>query len=298
MAGMRILFIGCVLSSYRLLSELMENKKNVIGVITKNSSDFNADFTDLTPLCTKHSIPYHYVNNINDADSMEFIRSLSPDICYCFGWSQLLGEDLISAFPKGVVGFHPTALPKNRGRHPLIWALALGLSETASTFFMINTGADTGDIVSQRAVRIDYEDDAQSLYDKVLNVAARQVIELTKEFESDSVTVIPQKPNEGNTWRKRGRTDGQIDWRMSARCIYNLVRSLTRPYVGAHFVYKGQDYKVWRAEELESAGPENIEPGKVLAIGDDGTMDVKVGGGAIRLIDFERPRIHKGDYIL
>jgi len=37
--------------------------------------------------------------------------------------------------PLGVVGFHPAALPANRGRHPLIWALFLGLKKTASTFF-------------------------------------------------------------------------------------------------------------------------------------------------------------------
>ncbi|MFQ8877714.1 MAG: hypothetical protein ACLR7N_03875 [Roseburia hominis] len=43
----------------------------------------------------------------------------------------------------------------------------------------------------------------------------------------------------GNVWRKRGKRDGEIDWRMSSRAIYNLVRALTKPYVGAHFVYRG-----------------------------------------------------------
>ena len=30
----------------------------------------------------------------------------------------------------GVVGFHPALLPNNRGRHPLIWAKALGLDKS------------------------------------------------------------------------------------------------------------------------------------------------------------------------
>lgn len=295
---MKILFIGCVKSSYMLLLKLINENKNVVGVITKENSTFNADFIDLSSLCKKNNIPYHYVKNINDSDSLEFIDSLSPEICYCFGWSQLLKEELINVFPKGVVGFHPAALPANRGRHPLIWALALGLEETASTFFMINAGADEGAIVSQKKVKITYEDDANTLYNKVLNVAVEQEIEFTESFENNTVALFPQNPEEGNSWRKRGKADGRIDWRMSSRSIYNLVRSLTKPYVGAHFVYDERDYKVWKVKELKIDGLTNIEPGKVLAVNNDGTIDVKVADGAVRLIDFEKLQIAGGDYIL
>ena len=48
-----------------------------------------------------------------------------------------------------VIGFHLAAMPANRGRHPIIWALVLGLQETASTFFFMDEGADSGDIISQ-----------------------------------------------------------------------------------------------------------------------------------------------------
>ena len=50
----------------------------------------------------------------------------------------------------GILGYHPSLLPFNRGRHPIIWALALGLKETGSTFFFMDENADTGDIVSQK----------------------------------------------------------------------------------------------------------------------------------------------------
>ena len=266
-------------------------------MITKEQSKFNSDYCDITPLCKKKDIPFHFVQNVNDPDSIDFIKRLSPDICFCFGWSQLLKEELISLFPQGVVGFHPAALPNNRGRHPLIWALALGLSETASSFFMINVGADEGDIISQRKVSIDYEDDARTLYDKVMDTAVGQEIEIVDAFENNTVSRIKQNPNEGNSWRKRGKADGQIDWRMSSRSIYNLVRSLTKPYVGAHFVYDEKEYKVWKVEEIKTAGLENIEPGKIVAIDANGAVDVKVADGVIRLIDFDRPEIKVGDYL-
>lgn len=295
---MRILFIGCVESSYRLLKKLIEEKVTVAGVITKEASGFHADFCDLRPLCVEHGIPCFYAHNVNDLDSMEFIRSLAPDAGFCFGWSQLLKQELLDLFPQGVVGFHPAALPHNRGRHPVIWALALGLEETASAFFMINAGADEGDIISLRPVSICYEDDARMLYDKIMDAALQQEMEIVAGMEQGTLRRIPQRASEGNTWRKRGKKDGEIDWRMSGRNIYNLVRSLARPYPGAHFVFGGTEYKVWKVQETDTAGFENLEPGKVLAVNPDGTMDVKAGSGGIRLVEFDAVAVKEGDYLL
>lgn len=295
---MKILFIGCVESSYRLLEILLQNHKDVSGVITKEKSDFNSDFCDLTPLCRQYKIPYYFVKNVNDADCISFIREVQSDICFCFGWSQLLKDELISLFPMGAVGFHPAALPYNRGRHPLIRALALGLEETASSFFMLNTEADNGDIVSQRSIEITYEDDARTLYDKVMAVAIDQEVELVEKFENGTVSRIPQSNAEGNSWRKRGKADGMIDWRMSSRNIYNLVRSLTKPYIGAHFVYGGKEYKVWKVKEIDTPDMQHLEPGKVILVNSDGTIDIKAGDGGIRLLEFETFEITAGDYIL
>lgn len=295
---MKILFIGCVESSYRLLKKLIEINADVVGVITKKESSFNSDFCDLSTLCEKAGIAVCYVNNVNDKDSIDFIRLKAPEIGFCFGWSQIIKEGVISLFLSGMVGFHPAELPYNRGRHPTIWALALGLTQTASTFFMITAGADEGDIISQIAVPIDYEDDARSLYDKIMDVAVAQEEEIVDQLEKGTIRRIPQKHSSGNAWRKRSKADGEIDWRMSNRSIYNLVRALTRPYVGAHFVYKDNEYKVWKVAETNVSSVNNIEPGKVLKKYSDGSIEVKCGEGSIRLIDFDSVDINEGDYIL
>ena len=75
----------------------------------------------------------------------------------------------------GIVGYYPAALPSNRGRHPLIWALVLCLTETASTLFFMDEGADSGDILDQRQVSILPSDDAKSLYQRITQVAISQI---------------------------------------------------------------------------------------------------------------------------
>ena len=85
---MRILFIGCVESSYRLLKKLIEDKIEIVGVITKEKSQFNSDFYELAPMCKTYQVPFCFVKNINDEDSTAFIKICNPDIGFCFGWSQ------------------------------------------------------------------------------------------------------------------------------------------------------------------------------------------------------------------
>ncbi len=284
---LKALFIGCVESSEIFLKTLLENKVDVIGVITKKKSNYNADFVDLSLICKENNIRYHYVENINEIESIEFIRELKPDIGFCLGWSQLLKAEVLDLFPKGVVGFHPAALPKNRGRHPIIWALSLGLSETASSFFVLDAGADTGQIISQVKVPVLYEDTARTLYDKIMCIAKDQLLELWDCICEGSVYAINGENQQANTWRKRNKNDGKIDWRMSSTSIYNLVRALSKPYIGAHFEYDNREYKVWKVRELADDGFENIEPGKIISVSDDGRFRVKSGKGIVEVIQFD-----------
>ncbi len=293
---MKILYIGCVESSYVLLKALIDDGAEICGIITKEHSAFNADYQDLAPLALENEIPYIYVEDINSEEVLGFIREVRPELGFCFGWSQLLKTAIIDAFPNGVVGFHPAALPHNKGRHPIIWSLVLGLEETASTFFMIDNGADSGDIVSQEPVSIDYEDDAGTLYKKIMNKAKGQILQLWRDFETGCETRVSQTEEVGNVWRKRGKKDGEIDWRMSSRRIYNLVRGLTRPYVGAHFVFDDREIKVWKVQEIVTDKYNNLEPGKVLKVTDE-YVDIKAGDNVIRILECEDFKIEEGYYL-
>ncbi len=294
---MKIVLIGCVKSSELFLKKLIEMKADVVGVITKKESGFNADFVDLGSICRVNGIDYLYVRNVNDRDSKAYLYAKEPELILCLGWSQLLDQEVLSIPTIGCIGFHPAALPCNRGRHPLIWALALGLEETASTLFMMDATADTGDILSQELIEIVYEDDAETLYDKVMESAVMQLEKLLTEFSLGFVKKLGQSVKSGNTWRKRGKEDGKIDWRMSSKGIYNLVRGLTKPYVGAHFVYKHQEYKVWKVKEIITDAYQNIEPGKILQVISKNQFIVKTGENLIEVLMCDDIELREGEYL-
>jgi methionyl-tRNA formyltransferase len=285
MQALRIVFIGCVKFSEKALHVLIDNNYLPVGVITKQQSSFNSDFVDLAAIAQAYGLPYKYVNDINHPANAEWIKNKEPDVIFCFGWSSLIKEIIFNTAPMGVIGYHPALLPNNRGRHPIIWALALGLQETGSSFFFMDTGADTGDIVSQKTIPISPVDNAMTLYDKIIEIAMSQIVELLPQLINKTYKRIPQVWGSGNSWRKRIKIDGQIDFRMAAKDIINLTRALYKPYAGAHIVMPTGDYIVWKAAYADDA-PENIEPGKVLEV-NGRAIRVKCGNGCIWLLEHE-----------
>ena len=184
-----------------------------------------------------------------------------------------------------MIGFHPASLPLNRGRHPIIWALALGLKKTSSTFFFMDEGADSGDILSQKDIKIEYIDNARILYDKIIETAMYQIEIFTKELIQNKYQKLVQNHDISNTWRKRGQNDGLIDFRMNSTSIYNLVRALSKPYIGAHIEFNNKNISIWKVEEVVNHN-RNIESGKVLE-NKNNTILVKCYDGAIRILEHD-----------
>lgn len=293
----RIVFIGCVDFSRRLLLASFDAGANIVGVVSRESAPGNSDFVCLDQVAAARKVPVHLTKNANAPTTIQWIKDRSPDVIFCFGWSQLLKAELLEASSMGVIGYHPALLPQNRGRHPIIWALTLGLSETGSSFFVMDQGADSGDIVSQRPVEIDEQDDSRALYERLARTASEQLEEIVSRINSGTLVGTPQEHEKANSWRKRNAVDGQIDWRMPAKGIVNLVRALRPPYPGATIHYDGEARRIWLARPFEGSVPENAEPGRVLAVTGRELL-VKAGSGAVRVLEHELDFIPDvGDYL-
>ena len=293
---LKSIFIGNVDFSASALVKLLGMGVTIDAIVTKKDSHFNSDFYDLSKIAKKQKIPYKYVSNINNTEIVSWIKNIKPDIIYCFGFSQILEQEILNIPSLGVIGFHPAELPKNRGRHPIIWALVLGLPSTASTFFFMDSNADSGDIISQRPISIFENDNAQILYQKITKIALEQIEEFVPNLELGTYNRIKQNNKSSNFWRKRSIKDGEIDWRMSAKSIYNLVRGISKPYVGAHFQFRDEFIKVWEVKVVKNSNI-NIEPGKVIDTKNNRVI-IKTGEDSICLLKIDPfPDIKLGSYL-
>lgn len=289
---MRIVFIGSANSSKFLLKKCFELKLNIVGVCTQKKSR-NDDFCDLKKYFKLNNNLSIYTKNINSKKNYLWIKNKKPDLIFCFGWNQILNKNVIKLAKKMTIGFHPSELPKNRGKHPIIWSLVLGLKKTASTFFIIlSEKVDSGKIISQKKILISKLDNASSLYKKIIKTSCYQLLTLLKKIEINKPLKTYLKKNiKSNYWRKRIPNEGRIDWRMSAVSIYNLVRALSKPYSNAFFYCKNKrnkkkrKIKVFKAKIISkknSSTINNFEPGKILKKSCL-FFDVKCGEGVIRI---------------
>ncbi len=285
---MRVVFIGSVIFSSKMLTVIIKNKLDIVGIITKKKSTYNSDHFDLTKTIKKKKIPVLYAKNINEKKNIQWLKSKKPDLIFCIGWSQILSKNILNIAKKGVIGFHPSNLPENKGRHPLIWTMALGLKKSYSTFFLMNSKVDDGPIISKKFFLVKRNYYVQDLYDKTINIAEKQIQDICISLKKNKNLSTKKQIGKTNLWRKRSFKDGLIDWRMSAITINNLIRALSTPYPNAFFYYKKKKYSVTKSIIIKN-NKSNIEPGKLISKNSSGFI-IKCGIDSIKILE-SKPKI-------
>lgn len=279
---MRIVYVGAVHFSLHCLEQVLETGGDVVAVLTLGPENSHGDYADLRPLASERLLPVYQIGNINDPETVELVRSLAPDVIFVFGWSQLIGPDLLSIAP--CIGSHPALLPGNRGRHPITWVLVDGLERSGLTFFWLDEGADSGDILWQQPFPISVEDNAGTVYRKVEDLATGAIRTFLPQLQDGTAPRIPQD----HTWsvyrRKRTDEDRWIHWRLPARTVHDLVRGLSRPYIGALTRRNDLELRIW--ETRLAHGKARITPGTVITETEDGVL-VMAGDRYLEIVDYE-----------
>ena len=273
---MKIAFIGGVKFSLEILKAILHENYSVDVIFSYDESKikFYSDYISFDEISKKHKIKNVKIMNINDEKNIELLKKIKPDLILVMGWSQLLKDEIIEIPRLGVIGSHPTELPKYRGRASLPWSIIKGLKESALTFFYITPGVDEGDILDQRKLKITDDEDATSLYEKMINLGKEMITNNLPLLEKGKASRIKQDPSKFiENWSKRTPQDGKIDWSLPAKKIHTLIRASTHPYPGAFTFFKNSTLKIWKSLYLDS---EREDPGKILGINNQG---VKIGTG-------------------
>jgi len=254
MNKMKIVFISGVKFGYDVLKHILENKWKVSLIFSYNDVEkkMYSDSVSFDELANQYGIQNVKVNNINDPENISLIKDLNPDLILVMGWSQLLKTDIIGIPSIGIIGSHPTELPKYRGRAPIPWTIIKELKESAETFFWISEGTDNGAILDQQKFSIIDEDDAESIYNKVSELAKGMIIKNLELIQGGIIKKLEQDVNKFiEYWPKRSPEDGKIEWSQPGRIILRLIRASTKPYPGGFTFFKTSKLIIWKAEYID-----------------------------------------------
>lgn len=168
------------------------------------------------------------------------VQGLNADLAVCFSYDMILKKEVLQSFPKGIFNIHGALLPKYRGGNVLNWVIINGEKETGVTLHLMQETVDSGPIVLQKKVNIEFEDTALTLRSK-LNDAGRDLLsEFWGLVTDDKIEAEPQNEEEATTVSKRRPEDGLFDWSWDTVRIYNMIRALVKPWPGAFYYENGK----------------------------------------------------------
>lgn len=130
-------------------------------------------------------IPYFYipmrsVRSEWDLEMLECARNLSPDLTVSVGFMRLLAPQFVATLT--VINTHPSLLPLYPGAHAVRDALAAKAPQTGTTVHRVDSGLDTGAVISQRTVEIRGDDNEATLHERIKIVERALIVETLAEY--------------------------------------------------------------------------------------------------------------------
>lgn len=286
---MRLVLVGAVESTRVALETLALCGSPPVTVFTLpvERAGRHSDFVDLRPAAGRIGVPIMETGEINSPLTRDSLRSLAPDYLMIIGWSQLVRPEVRTLAALGAIGYHPSLLPRDRGRAVIPWTILLGRTETGSTLFWLDDGADSGDILSQTPIPVAPDETAASLYGKHMVALGEMLRNIHPSLVARRGPRQPQDHLKATWCARRTAEDGWIDWSRPARAIWTLIRAVGRPYPGA-FTFQGDTRLVLWDAELLADGPYAGMPGQVQVFDGD-TALIACTDGFIKVSRVGRP---------
>ena len=295
---MKIIFMGTPDFAAASLEALIASRHEIQAVVTQPDKPKGRK-GELTPspvkvIAKREGIKVYQPLKVRDEEFVKTLRAYNPDVMVVVAFGQIIPLSILKMPKYGCVNIHGSLLPKYRGAAPIQWAVLDGEKETGITTILMDEGIDTGDILLKKTIQIDADETSGSLFDKLMALGAKTILETLDELEKGNLT--PTKQGESPTAYAKMLTKamGLIDFTKSAKELDCFVRGMD-PWPSAYTLLSGKTLKLWKVRVVEGGG----KAGSVIEIGKE-SFTVACGEGAIEVIEVQlegKKRMSAGDFL-
>lgn len=301
---MNVVFAGTPDFSVEALRRLAESSHDVVGVLTNPDRPRGRGRDPLPPPVKETALAYDIdvfqPDDVDDPEVVEQLESWNPDVMVVAAYGQILPEEILELPTYGCLNIHASLLPKYRGAAPINWAIVRGETETGVTIMQMDAGLDTGPMLLKKRVDIDPLETGQELHDELAELGAEAIIEALEALEAGGLEATPQDDDEATYAPMLSKSDGAIDWSVSAEDVANHIRGFN-PWPGAYSELRldgdTKRIKFHLARPVDGEG----EPGEVIeADRKAGRLVIACGEGAIESLELQAPgrkRMDAGDFL-
>ena len=237
----RSVFIGGKELGFKTLKVLI-NKNNPPLYVVGNLDDYGKDniwHKSTIKLAKKNKIKILKLKKLSKKISNNKLKNI--DIIFCIGSTQILPDNLINFAKLGCLNFHPSLLPKYRGRYSTVHSIFSGDTVTGVTAHWIGKKIDAGNIISKKKIKIKPHYTARDLYIEFTKKSIKLFLEILKKIESGMKIGSYKIANSKLKYYKKALpNNGEINWNWKGKKIFNFIRSMTFEPIPPPYFYIGK----------------------------------------------------------
>ena len=232
---MKVVFMGTPEFAATVLSKLIDNKVNIVGVVTVADKPTGRGLllseSAVKKVAIESGIKVLQPLNLKDSAFIDELKSLEADLFVVVAF-RMLPEVVWQMPAKGCFNLHGSLLPQYRGAAPINWAIINGESVTGVTTFFIEKEIDTGKIIDQEKITIQDTDNVGDIYEKLMHLGADLTLKTVLALTIGSVDAKAQGDYQALDLKpapKLTKETGLLDTHCSVDSFHNMVRGLS-PY--------------------------------------------------------------------
>ena len=280
---MRIGLFGQAPFGAAVYERLRERGHSIVGVygpMEKGKPDPLAEAARRDGVALVQPTRWQRKGNI-DEEAFKGYVATDPELNVMAFVTQIIPTRILDHPSHNTIQYHPSLLPKHRGRSAINHALLQGDTETGLTIFWVDEGIDTGPVLLQKRFSIGENDTVNSLYrerffplgvDALADAVDLVAAGTAPRLAQDESAATYEAPWEGDV--------AEIDWAKPARSVHNFIRGSCRQ-PGAWTTVFGSTVRLYDSRMVEEAGG---VPGTVAAVGEDG-VTIACSDGAVCVQD-------------
>lgn len=261
---MKIIFMGTPDFAVPCLESLIKAGHEIAAVFTQPDKPRGRKMVMTPPevkVCAlEHGLTVYQPKTLRDGEAFEIIQKIAPECIVVAAYGKILPKEILDLPKYGCINVHGSLLPKYRGSAPIQWSVINGDTETGVTIMQMAEGVDTGDMLYQKAIPINIDDTAESMFNKLSDLGGEMIAEALDMLEKGELTAEKQDEALATHAPMLDKSISEIDWHKPALEVHNLVRGLYSWPI-AQTTLHGKKLKIYRT----SLGSGNGEAGSVIA---------------------------------
>ena len=195
----------------------------------------------------------------NNHEEFEYFKTINADLAIVVAYGQIIPKEFLSLTKKGFINIHASLLPRWRGAAPIQRSIMNLDKEVGISIMKIAEQLDTGPVCNTYKLNLENNLNASDVSDKLSSIAAEKILNNIDDILEDKANFIDQDHSKATYASKIQKAEGKINWNEDAKKINGKINGLY-PVPGAFFIYKGERYKILKAEIGNGIG----NPGEVV----------------------------------